>query len=173
MAPYFAAIRSQISSTCSKVPKKVKFVQPAWCDVCKIHCNSSDVYVKHLTGKKHLKNLGQQNQLNNNPNAATSTGSSAAAATVPLIGPPEKPQADAGRSADALQPLVQAAEKDLETKRRKVVESGASAAAIRICTICNVVCNSQTVFNTHLAGQKHADKVKKMTEAGKAAAAGR
>lgn len=176
MAPYFAAVRSQFSSTWNKVPKKVKFVQPAWCEVCKINCNSSDVYAKHLSGKKHQKNLEQLYKLTNNPNAAASTGSSAA--TVPLIGPPEKPQANNGKSADTPLPWQQAAqsqaaEEDLETKRRKIVEGGAAAGAIRMCTICNVVCNSQTVFNTHLGGQKHADKVKKLAEAGKAATAGR
>ena len=29
------------------------------------------------------------------------------------------------------------------------------------CSICNVVCNCETVFNYHLAGQKHAAMVKK------------
>lgn len=31
--------------------------------------------------------------------------------------------------------------------------------------MCNVVCNSQTVFSSHLAGKKHAAMVKKKAEA--------
>ncbi|KAF3440724.1 hypothetical protein FNV43_RR19010 [Rhamnella rubrinervis] len=89
----------------------------------------SDVYVKHLSGTKHQKNLEQLNQLTNYPNAAASTGSSAA--TVPLVGPPEKPEASKGKRADTPQPWQQAAqsqaaEEDLETKRRKNVEGGAT-----------------------------------------------
>ena len=39
------------------------------------------------------------------------------------------------------------------------MECGAAANAVRTCSICNVVSNTETVFN--LAGQKHAAMVKK------------
>lgn len=48
---------------------------------------------------------------------------------------------------------------DLETKRQKVIAGGAPPDSVRICTICNVVCNSDKVFAFHLAGEKHALKV--------------
>lgn len=170
IGPYFAAVRSQFSSTWSKVPKKVKVVQSAWCDVCKINCNSNDVYVKHLTGKKHQKNLEQLKTLSNASNAAASIGGSSAA-TTPVIGPPENPQTNKGKSNDVPKPYEiatqsQAVKEDLETKRRKIVESGTAARAVRMCAICNVACNSQSVYNSHLAGQKHADTVKKLAKAG-------
>ncbi|KAH9623342.1 hypothetical protein KSS87_000314 [Heliosperma pusillum] len=56
---------------------------------------------------------------------------------------------------------------DLESKKRKIMECGADANAVRTCDICNVVCNSATVFSAHLAGQKHASLVKQV-EAGAA-----
>ncbi|CAL9238820.1 unnamed protein product, partial [Arabidopsis halleri] len=38
----------------------------------------------------------------------------------------------------------------LETKRRRVVECGVSNESIRLCRICNVVCNSDTVCNDQI-----------------------
>ena len=82
----------------------------------------------------------------------------------------ENPDANKGKSVAQNSVKVaesQAPKEDLETKRRKVLEGGAAAGAVRTCTICNVVCNSQTVFGSHLAGQKHAAMVKKkQAEAG-------
>lgn len=50
---------------------------------------------------------------------------------------------------------------DLEIKRRKVVDGGADSKAIRTCTICKVMCNSETVFKYHLMGQKHVAALRK------------
>lgn len=54
-------------------------------------------------------------------------------------------------------------EEDLETKRQKLMKGGTAVDSLRACIICNVVCNSETVFQMHLAGQKHAAKVNKLT----------
>lgn len=35
----------------------MKVAQLTRCGVCNIECNSRDVYISHLTGKNHLKNL--------------------------------------------------------------------------------------------------------------------
>ena len=133
-----------------------------WCDVCKINNNSYDSYVNHLSGNKHQKNLEKLQKLNNDPSSASSTDSSSAS-TIPIIGPTENPDAFKGKSVNTSK---KAGQEDLETKMHKVVEAGGAAGAIRMCTICSVVCNSQTVFNSHLVGQKHLDKLKKLAEAG-------
>ena len=49
--------------------------------------------------------------------------------------------------------------KDVETKKSKVIQGGAAAESVRICKLCNVVCNSDKVFASHLAGEKHIMKV--------------
>ncbi|TQD86386.1 hypothetical protein C1H46_028075 [Malus baccata] len=46
---------------------------------------------------------------------------------------------------------------DLETKRRKVLESGAAPDALRTCALCNVVCLTETDFNNHRSGQRHVE----------------
>uniref|UniRef100_A0A2P2P6D0 Uncharacterized protein n=1 Tax=Rhizophora mucronata TaxID=61149 RepID=A0A2P2P6D0_RHIMU len=138
-----------------KKTKVTKVVQSAYCEVCKVDCNSKDVLDQHKLGKKHKKNLEKLQ-------AVAAVGSSVSVGSNnPIIGPQENP--DKGKAVSkpnskrkAAQPL-----EDLETKKRKVLEGGAAAEAVRTCTICNVVCNSETVFSHHLAGQKHAAMLKK------------
>lgn len=162
VGPYIAAIRSHDSGTLGKCPKKNKYVQSAWCEVCKINCNSSDIYIKHISGKKHQKNLEKLSKSKND--AGAPAPNAPLASTKPVIGPIENPEANKGKSVvqNSGEKVAesQASSEDLETKKRKILGGGAAAEAIRTCAICNVVCNSQTVFNSHLAGQKHATMVK-------------
>ncbi|XP_048443680.1 zinc finger protein 346-like isoform X2 [Pyrus x bretschneideri] len=155
--PYIAAVGSQFNEIWKKDPNKVKLVQSAWCEVCKINCNSNDAYVTHLVGKKHKKNLEQLGKSKNDGSVSTSNAPSA---TNAIIGPTENLGAE---SSKAFRPQIP--KEDLETKKKKVISGGATASAVRTCAVCNVVCNSQTVFCSHLAGQKHAAMVKKQTEA--------
>ncbi|CAK9186033.1 unnamed protein product [Ilex paraguariensis] len=132
-----------------RVPKKTKVVQSVWCEICKIDCNSKDVLDNHKLGKKHKKNLEKLQ---------------AAPAPVSnnlIIGPQENPDnAKTSGEQKAKKKAVEAVE-DLATKRRKLLEGGAAADGVRACALCNVVCNSETVFRHHLAGQKHAAMMKK------------
>lgn len=148
IGPCIAEFKRRGIGPWEKATKKIKVAQSAWCEVCKINCNSRDMYIVHLAGKKHLKNLEKLS------NPKINVGTEAAAAANTLIGPQEKPDTNKPKP-------KKAPELDIETKKRKVVEGGAAANAIKMCTLCNVVCNSETVFNTHLSGQKHAAMVKK------------
>lgn len=135
-----------------KGPKKTKIVQSAWCEVCKLCCNSKDVLDVHKLGKKHKKNLEKLN--------AASTVVPVTRSKNPVIGPSEKPPA---KDVNKLKKSTEANSiEEFQTKRRKVLEGGAPAAAVRTCGICNVVCNSDTVFKGHLAGQKHIALMKKL-----------
>lgn len=133
-----------------KAPKKTKIAQSAWCEICKIECNTKDILYKHKLGKKHIKNLEKLNSI------GTSSSSN------PIIGPSENPK---NPNSVAKKKKAETPE-DLEMKRRKVVEGGAALNAVRTCGICNVVCNSDTVFRFHLAGQKHNSMVKRSQEGG-------
>ncbi|MBA0593035.1 hypothetical protein Gorai_009994 [Gossypium raimondii] len=166
IGPYLAAIQAndQFWNKGKKITKN-KISQPTWCEVCQINCNSSNVYAKHLSGKKHLKNLQNLEKSKNSTCYSSSIDTPIAANLV--IGAVENPAADGCSGADAQKSKKmiarsEAAKEDLETKKQKVIEGGAAATAIRVCVICNVVCNSQTVFNYHLTGQKHATMVKKL-----------
>lgn len=118
-----------------KKTKKANNAGTAWCEVCKIGCTSNEGLEVHKQGKKHKKNLEKLQNPKPDPPKPTSTAA--------------KPPAAKSKEPE-----------DVETKKRKVLESGTSEDAVKTCTVCNVVCNSETVFNAHLAGQKHAAMVK-------------
>lgn len=138
--PYSAAaIQSKSIGIWKKDPNKVKLVQSVWCDFCKINCNSQDAYIKHIVGRKHQRNLDQLEKLKNPTTNVPSAARNA------QIGPMEKVSQSKAPS-----------QEDLETKKQKVINGGAAAREVRTCTVCNVVCNSQIAFSSHLSGQKHA-----------------
>ncbi|CAO2818526.1 unnamed protein product [Amaranthus hypochondriacus] len=144
-----------------------------WCAVCKISCTSIDGLNAHLVGKKHQKNF--QKLQPSNSQSVTPPPNINAATPVPTASP--LPSTDLSIqvegntiAAETSQPETQQTKKkskvakDVETKKQNVLQCGAAADALRTCTTCNVVCNSDIVFKTHLAGQKHAAMMKK-TEA--------
>ncbi|KAG6396101.1 hypothetical protein SASPL_142240 [Salvia splendens] len=189
------AIQVQRRQIRKKAPKKTTtVVQSAWCEVCKVDCNSKGVLDQHKLGRKHLKNLkklGAAAQTIYTPviaapiSAITSTAGPlpatiATSASVPVPAPAPAPvSSHVLPSTSTGEPIIGPQEnpaitkptksrkkavartEDLETKRRKVLEGGAEATAVRACNICNVICNSDMVFNYHIAGQKHASMAKK------------
>ncbi|KAL7100991.1 hypothetical protein ACP275_08G029100 [Erythranthe tilingii] len=86
----------------------------------------------------------------------------------PIIGPEENPEKPKSANYKKAKKKAAARTENLETKRRKVLESGAAAETVHACTVCNVVCNSNTVFSHHLAGQRHASMVRKLASSGAA-----
>ncbi|XVE54731.1 hypothetical protein DITRI_Ditri03aG0105300 [Diplodiscus trichospermus] len=163
IGPYIAALRAN-DHFWNKGKKTTKINQSTWCEVCKVNCNSNDVYAKHLSGKKHLKNLENSEKYKNGTSYPSLIDKPAA--TNLITGPVENPAANDSSGVNVQKPEKRAAQseatkEDLEVKKKKVLEGGAAAACVRVCTICNVVCNSQKVFNYHLSGQKHAAMVKK------------
>ncbi|KAJ6795442.1 zinc finger protein 346-like [Iris pallida] len=112
------------------------FAQSAvYCQVCKINCNSQEAFNSHKMGKKHMKNV-QKLQVSVTP----------------------KPES-APENAVQKQPKTLPTKEDLESKKQKVLHGGAAVGAVRVCGLCNVVCNSESVFNSHIAGQKHIAKL--------------
>ncbi|XP_074277670.1 uncharacterized protein LOC141601299 [Silene latifolia] len=222
-------------------PQKPAGVGPAWCDVCKISCTSSDGLTIHRNGKKHKKNLeilrnsisdvtiptssskplysasnvsiptSSAKPLHSASNVSIPTSSSKPLHSVayvsippssskpldpvsnvtippssseplhpvPNVTIPASSSEPLGLLSILIPPVVQVDNlepvvgpmpvskrvkkkrarllepKDLESKKRKVLDCGADANAVRTCGVCNVVCNSETVFNAHIAGQKH------------------
>ncbi|KAF7803056.1 zinc finger RNA-binding protein-like [Senna tora] len=142
-----------------KYPKKVKakIVQSAYCEVCKVDCTSKDVLDQHKLGKKHKKNLEKLREALKPPPVPPPVSSN------PVIGP--QPQAEKGKSGgkskNKSKRKAKETPEDLERKKKKVLEGGAAAEAVKICGVCNVICNSETVYSFHLAGQKHIAMLKK------------
>lgn len=118
----------------------VQIINSIRCEVCKIDCNSRDVLEKHMLGKKHKRNVQMQQMV------------------PPDIFPsPLDPNESLGQTISGASGMIVGEE--LEAKKRKMLEGGASADSMMFCTICNVACNSQAVFIMHLSGRKHAAQV--------------
>ncbi|KAJ4959902.1 hypothetical protein NE237_019812 [Protea cynaroides] len=134
-------------------------VQSAWCEICKIDCISKNILFLHELGKKHEKSLEKLEESKKKARANAAKHSA--------VGLKESPAAaDKGKTVSVQQGKEKGApslgpEEDLEIQRRKLMEGGAAANALWLCTICNVMCDSQTVFTDHLAGQKHASNMVK------------
>ncbi|XP_006661689.1 zinc finger RNA-binding protein-like [Oryza brachyantha] len=133
------------------IKKKPKVVQPLTCEVCKIQCDTPDVLRIHKTGKKHKKNLERlQDSITPKavkpPNTATPSAAPAAITTTPSVLPAVQTKK---KKSSAATP------EELEFKKRRVLEAGAAQGEVKICTVCNVVVNSQKVYEFHIAGQKH------------------
>ncbi|XP_024007200.1 uncharacterized protein LOC18011994 [Eutrema salsugineum] len=54
------------SSVSTKLIKEPELLQPVWCQVCKISCDSKVVYANHIYGKKHRQKLELQSDKNEN-----------------------------------------------------------------------------------------------------------
>lgn len=149
-----STVQARSSGTRKKGAKKMKIIQSAYCEVCKVDCNSDDILAQHKLGRRHKKNMEKLKD------TVAPVPTVEASSDNPVIGPPENPNKGKAVSGKKTKATAESLE-DLETKRRRIVECGAAADAVRTCSICNVVCNSETVFNYHLAGQKHTAMVKK------------
>lgn len=62
----------------------------------------------------------------------------------------------------SIPPSAKKIPENIDVKRQKMQGNGTPATSVRVCAMCNVVCNSDSVFTSHLSGQKHASMLKKM-----------
>ncbi|XP_049382735.1 uncharacterized protein LOC125847069 [Solanum stenotomum] len=140
--------------------RKIK-IQPVWCHVCKIEFTSQTVLDQHILGKKHKKSL---DNLKGGSVITASTSAplvASAASENPFVGLHEEPnKVNSANGRDSVNKAVKVVE-NLEAKKRKVLEGGAATDDVRICLPCNVVCNSESVFRTHLIGKKHIANITK------------
>ncbi|KAG1366796.1 zinc finger RNA-binding protein [Cocos nucifera] len=141
--------------------RAIKVVQSAYCEVCKIECYTPEVLKTHKQGKKHKKMLKKlQDSITAKPAKAPTT----------TVERKETPDADKSKAGGGkTKKGAPATAEDLEAKKRRVLEGGAAAEGVKVCGICNVVVNSQKVFEYHIAGQRHTAMVKKLQEQHQAA----
>ncbi|KAL9249175.1 Zinc finger protein 346-like protein [Drosera capensis] len=135
-----------------------EITQLRWCEVCNIKCNSPQNLESHKLGKKHKKNLVKQK--NPEGNAITPTE------TLPVSGEPSNACSFNPQNLKRKTAPRSSTPEDLEYKKRKLLEDGIQADAIRICHICNAISHNEKRFIEHLAGQKHASRVLKAATAG-------
>ncbi|CAH1428303.1 unnamed protein product [Lactuca virosa] len=117
--------------------------KPVWCELCGISCDTYDVFKTHLSGKKHKKNLEKSEK----PVEGGGMLRNEEGKVVNVDGN--------GNGSNRKTKRV-GGDEDMEAKRQKILQGGGALDALRICTVCNVVCSSPTVYDSHVAGRKHA-----------------
>nr|VDD39448.1 unnamed protein product [Brassica oleracea] len=117
------------ASVKAKPVQEAKLSEPVFCSICQISCASKDAYTKHTNGKRHRSNLELSKE-----------GSEACC------------HAESIRGKFALNDSKKHQEKD---QPREAVAKPKSYTDYA-CRLCNVVCKSQFVFDSHLSGKKHA-----------------
>ncbi|KAK1435846.1 hypothetical protein QVD17_01617 [Tagetes erecta] len=119
------------------------------CGLCKITCTSNELLSMHIAGKKHFNKLKESGLIPNVPLTAIAS----------LEAPMQNSESHEGKSVNSDgnngNGKRAGSHVDVESKKQKMLQGGAALDAIRTCTLCNVVCNSDTVYRAHLAGQKH------------------
>ncbi|GLT39576.1 hypothetical protein SLA2020_137590 [Shorea laevis] len=189
----------------------------AWCELCRVNCNTPEILEQHKNGKRHKKNLQmhEQSQKQNKevtveqnvqpiPNSGSKVvqaeevegskekqsqqeGLTSLAAANDNTEEPEQQKdmgensvastvdsAEAkGKSRDQFEPGVHGFKRKMkgggggkyirtnQGARRTVKPPKQKEVIPFICELCNVKCESQVVFNSHLTGKKHVANLKK------------
>ncbi|XP_076918563.1 uncharacterized protein LOC143579034 isoform X1 [Bidens hawaiensis] len=130
------------------------------CELCGVSCDTDEMLKIHLTGKKHRNNVAKSEQLIG-PKPALTTEP---AETPKLIGPVNEEGEMVNSSGRKRKSGKGGGDDDVEAKKQRVLQSGTASDSVKVCTLCNVVCNSRKVFESHLAGQKHVAMAVKQAE---------
>uniref|UniRef100_A0A7C9D9F2 U1-type domain-containing protein n=1 Tax=Opuntia streptacantha TaxID=393608 RepID=A0A7C9D9F2_OPUST len=166
----------------------------AWCELCRVDCNTLEILEQHKNGKRHKKNLKLQEELHNlskqlsveNPQVPLPKSKPE---TLPSEPVPKgiKSESEAGGKSEpsGAPPSEGSIRKDRTGVRggfkRKMRGGGRGGKSMRaydgsrrpveppkpkqmvpiICDLCNVKCESQVVFESHVAGKKHLANVKR------------
>ncbi|KAI3495059.1 hypothetical protein L1887_37190 [Cichorium endivia] len=118
----------------------------AWCELCRVDCNTLEVLENHRNGKKHKKNLKIQEDLQK---LAAKTQES----QIPLA--PESEEQRNGLKRKAM---------DVERKAVEAVAKKQKEIVPFICELCHVKCESAPTFDSHLKGKKHVFNLQRFQE---------
>ncbi|KAH0463692.1 hypothetical protein IEQ34_008274 [Dendrobium chrysotoxum] len=128
----------------------------SWCDICRVDCNSLKVLEKHRTGKRHKRTVQLLERMEGRSEMAEKLVADNdikpeqhnESVAVPIegmkvIGPIETSNINCDATAN------------LKKKRKR----NSTPEQPRVCVLCNAVCNSEAMFQAHLAGKKHASRI--------------
>ncbi|CAH9097993.1 unnamed protein product [Cuscuta epithymum] len=143
----------------------------AWCELCRVECNTPEILEQHKSGKKHLKNFKVQEELHRVVAAANTAQVQPSEGVGPSLPPPEV-------NASVVNEGGEGQVRGLKRKARGGGRGGGVGKSLRkkstngpkgghiplICELCNVTCETQLVFQTHLKGKKHIANRKRFEE---------
>ncbi|KAL9228848.1 hypothetical protein vseg_004384 [Gypsophila vaccaria] len=153
--------------------------QMAWCELCRVDCNTRDILEKHRNGKKHQRNLKVFEELQNlskhvtviNPQSEGAEAppvSDVSDKTVLSVAQPSEVavRGDSSGGRGGLKRKMKAGRGGKWIRgpdgSKKLVEPPQPKPMIHVlCELCNVKCESQVVYESHLAGKKHLSNLKR------------
>ncbi|KAI4364851.1 hypothetical protein MLD38_020888 [Melastoma candidum] len=145
----------------------------AWCEICRVGCNSFKILEHHKNGKRHKKNLQRIEELKKIVHVSANMqdqGNSGVGDVVEGEAAGKIPDDfDRDPRLENNRPTVQepSEQRNSPCKKRESIGSGAIAKRVKnmvdpvVCSICNIKCDTSEVFNKHLSGKKHISKVKR------------
>uniref|UniRef100_A0A5B7BTC0 U1-type domain-containing protein n=1 Tax=Davidia involucrata TaxID=16924 RepID=A0A5B7BTC0_DAVIN len=181
----------------------------AWCELCRVDCNTPEILEQHKNGKRHKKNLQVYEELQNLNKLLVGGQNEQSKQEVPFqpekvegLGnkqaPPENLSSEAvseNKVEIEQQKASEEAERTEEPEKnprmdhfeargrgfKRKMRGGRGGKWMRtyegsrrpfeppkpkevtplVCELCNVKCDSQVVFETHLAGKKHLANLKR------------
>lgn len=213
-APSPSVPRQTPSTVPGQVPGAPSWPPPrmAWCELCRVDCNTPEILEQHKNGKRHKRNLQTHAELQKNINKLMTGEENVQMANagkqlkefqpekVDESGekPPAEqnlpPQALIGNASNESEPQKNTVDSAEEPQRKsedqfdprgrrfkRKMRGGRGGKYMRsnegsrrpveppkpkevipfICDLCNVKCESQVVFDSHLAGKKHLANVKR------------
>ncbi|KAI8545407.1 hypothetical protein RHMOL_Rhmol07G0036500 [Rhododendron molle] len=157
----------------------------AWCELCRVDCNTAEILEQHRNGKKHKKNLLVYEELQKRNAVLVGRQNEQIPASEVNPGVSEKNEVSDDKVESEQQKVpggdhFEGGARGLKRKMR----GGRGGKWIRtsdglkrpmespkpkpkqvviplVCELCNVKCDSQVVFQTHLDGKKHLSNVKR------------
>ncbi|KAM7476303.1 hypothetical protein LguiB_023546 [Lonicera macranthoides] len=138
----------------------------AWCELCRVDCNTHEILEQHRNGKRHKKNLQVYEELQK-LNKILVEGPKEPEPNNGTDGTVQEPnQEKAPDEAGTAEPRVCGTKRKMKAgrggKRMRRTDEGPRPEAVPlICELCNVKCDSKVVFDTHLMGKKHILNMKK------------
>ncbi|XP_058086824.1 uncharacterized protein LOC131233948 [Magnolia sinica] len=179
-----------------------------FCELCRVDCNSMEIFEKHKVGKRHKKNMQKLEELENQKklaieaesqpktvvqpeniqqvaeeNKVPAPGNVTVADTVDENKAEGEQQIQTAEQSEA--PKAESTEASAKKRKRdnskkktpikrktKFVQDGRRMRPEVVrpeaprelpvhCALCNVTCDTMAVFQCHLAGKKHASRIKR------------
>lgn len=119
----------------------------AWCELCRVDCNTLEILENHRNGKKHKKNLKIQEDLQK---LAAKTQESQI---------PPAPESEQQQNQNGLKRKT----REVERKPVEAVKKQKEIVPF-ICELCDVKCESGPTFDSHLKGKKHVFNLQRFQE---------
>ncbi|KAM0015794.1 putative transcription factor C2H2 family [Helianthus debilis subsp. tardiflorus] len=114
----------------------------AWCELCRVDCNTHEVLENHKNGKKHKKNMEIQEELQR------------LAGKTQMPAPMERPEVRVESQMMHAEEQGNSLKRKMREDERKSTEPEKEPVPF-ICELCDVKCESAPVFDSHLKGRKH------------------